>query len=814
MRRVTCLAILLLFANAGIAANLKGKISDESKQPIPFAAVYIEGTTEGTLSNFDGDYSLELAPGTYKIAYQLIGYNVHTEMVTIASTDIVRNVQLKSEGVNISAVTVNASSEDPAYAIMRHAIKMRKYYLEQVKAYSCDVYIKGLQRIKKHPKKIMGLTLNFSRMDSNSGIIYLSESVSKFNFMQPNKIKEEMISSRVSGNNQAFSYNQESEMLINFYQDNVNIDELSERGFVSPVSGSALFYYNYKLAGVINDSGRIIDKIAVIPKRKYDPVFRGYIYILEDGWRIYSTDLYLCKDDQIDFVDTLHISQEFLPVKPDTWLVFSNKLRFNFSIFGIVGEGSFVAMNSNYNINPDFPKRFFNGEVMKVDTGSNKKDTSYWNKTRPIQLSHEETHDYHKRDSMQKIYDSKPYLDSIDKRSNKFHLANTILGYNHYSRYSKENWHINPLIESISFNTVQGWCAGLRVSYSKMYTDNKYLFINAGGGYGFSSKQPYGDITLSYAYNPVKRASFSVGAGDDDVQFNNRNPISPFINSLYTLFEDENYMKLYRRAYVFGHHQNELVNGVTLAESIDYSDRMPLMNTTTYRLVNISSRTYTSNDPLNPNSDVSNSFTESRSLSGLLELRIHFKQPYETRPNQKIVLDSKYPVLTIDYRKAGGNFSSSDANYDYVKCSITGQIGLKLLGTSQYSVSAGKFLTTQNVQFMDYTHFDGNQTIFSSFRISDFQLLDYYKYSTTGPFVEAHFEHNFQSFILNKLPLLRKLKLDEIVGVNYLNTNTLPSYVEFYAGISKLLAFRLEAVESYSSNQSPMTGIRLGITLN
>jgi hypothetical protein len=414
---------------------------------------------------------------------------------------------------------------------------------------------------------------------------------------------------------------------------------------------------------------------------------------------------------------------------------------------------------------------------------------------------------------MQKIYESKPFLDSIDRRSNKFHWQDIILGYRIYNRYKKHSWYIHPLIESVSYNTVQGWCAGLKISYNKIYENNKYLLATVSGGYGFSARQPYGDASVSYTYNPEKRAVFSIGGGVEDVQFNGTNPISPFINSLYTLFEDENYMKLYRKANVFASHQSELINGVSLTESLDYSNRTPLMNTTYYKLVDFPSRPYSSNDPLNPDNYYSNSITQSQSLSGLLELNIHFKQEYMSVPNQKIILESKYPVLTIDYRKAGGGFTGSAANYDVVKCTISGKFGLKLLGTSQYSIAAGKFLNSQNVPFMDYNHFLGNQTIFSSFNINTFQLLDYYKYSTTGPFAEAHFEHNFQGFIFNKLPGIRKLKLDEIVGINYLTTNNLPQYFEVFAGISKLDAVRFEVVGSYSKEQGYKEGIRLGISL-
>src|ERR1700739_997474 len=203
--------IVLLGAWRSYGANLTGKITDESGQPLPFVVVYIDGTTNGTTANVDGEYSIELKPGTYTIDYQLIGYTLHRETVEMASANITPNVQLKAEGIKINEVTVNGNAEDPAYGIMRHAIEKRKFYQDQVEAYSCDVYIKGLQRITKHPKKIFGREIHFNELDSTSGIIYLSESVSKFNFKQPDKIREEMISSKVSGNSQAFSYNQASD---------------------------------------------------------------------------------------------------------------------------------------------------------------------------------------------------------------------------------------------------------------------------------------------------------------------------------------------------------------------------------------------------------------------------------------------------------------------------------------------------------------------------------------------------------------------------------------------------------------------------
>src|SRR5581483_7979651 len=176
----------------------------------------------------------------------------------------------------------------------------------------------------------------------------------------------------------------------------------------------------------------------------------------------------------------------------------------------------------------------------------------------------------------------------------------------------------------------------------------------------------------------------------------------------------------------------------------------------------------------------------------------------------KMILDTKYPQLTLDYKKAFG-LTGLNADYDFVKATISGGLNLHLIGETSYSVSAGKFLTTKNVGFMDFYHFQGNQTIFSNFEMGTFHLLDYYKYSTTGPFVEGHLEHNFEGFILNKFPLLRKLKLDEIIGVNYLTTNALPEYFEAYVGISKLQSIRLDFAMSFMRNGKASEGLTLHV---
>ncbi len=800
--------ISVVMACRAYGASLTGKITDENNQTLPFVVVYIDGTTNGTTANVDGDYTLELKPGTYTVDYQLIGYTLHRETVVIGTANITRNVQLKAEGIKMNEVTVNGNAEDPAYAIMRHAIDKRKFYQDQVDAYSCDVYIKGLQRITKHPKKIFGRELHFNELDSTSGIIYLSESVSKFNFKQPGKIREEMISSKVSGNSQAFSYNQASDMLIDFYKNDIQIDVLSERGLISPIANNAMFFYKYHLEGSFVENGKVIDKIQVIPKRQFDPVFRGYIYIQEDTWRIHSTDMYLIKDAQINFLDTIFITQSYLPVNPDVWLIFSNKYKFVFNILGIQGNGVYVSINKNYAINPDFPKNFFNGELLKIDDGSNKKDSTYWNQVRPVPLTKEENKDYVRRDSIHAKHETKEYLDSVDARRNKFKISTLYLGYRYFNRFRKQSFFIGPIIQTVGFNTVQGLNGGLRIGYNKEYENSKRLSIVASGGYGFSDERWYGDANLTYTTNPEKLAFVKVGGGIMPVQFNEENPITPFLNTLYTLIEDQNYMKLYQKASVHASYVTELVNGVLFTGGAEYADRSPLVNTTSYKLIKMGNREYTSN---NPQQNDSVSFQSNKAFTISAQLKFSFKQEFYTLPHQKFISDPKYPILILDYKKAIGGGSNLNANYDFAKATLTGKFNLKQLGKTEYSLSAGKFFSEKEVSFMDYYHFYGDQIIFSSFGLNTFHLLDYYKYSTTGPFLEGHIQHNFQGFILNKVPLLRKLKLDELVGANYMHTEIMPQYVELFVGLQKFQAFRIDYAVSFAQNARVGQGIRIGI---
>lgn len=808
---ILSMLLLCAFCPHNVSATMiTGKVIDENRQPVPFASVYIMGTTTGTTTNIEGSYSLDLKPGTYELVFKFIGYKQHTENLQVGTQRIELNVQLVPELVNLKEVTIKAG-EDPAYEVIRQAQKKRKFYLQQVEAFSCDVYIKGVQRITKYPSKVMGIDVEAEMdVDTTSGIVYLSESVSKFNFKRPDKIREEMISSKVSGDNKAFSYNQASEMLFNFYENVIEVEGLSERGFISPIAGTAMLSYKYKMLGTIFENGQLINKIQVIPIRKTDPVFSGIIYIVEGSWRIHSVDLMLTRDAQIDFVDTLLINQVHLPVEKEVWMPFSNKFTFSFSFLGIKGNGMYVGVNSNYLIDPDFPKGYFTGEVMKVTDDANKKDSSYWQDTRPVPLTLEEENDYRKRDSLQRIRESKPYLDSLDKKYNKFEASDLLFGYSWQNRYKKVWIYTSPLIQNIRYNTVQGWNAGITLGYNRSFEKTKRFFSSSiEGGYGFGDKKPFGGVNISYNYKPVKFANIDFRWASTVEQVNRREPISALVNTIYTLLDEQNFMKLFRNTFTGVTHRIELVNGLMLTTTAEYSDRTPLINRSFEKFIDKKDREFTSNNPLDPARDTY-LFSRNQSFDVTVNLRIRFKQRYYTRPNEKFILGSKYPALNISYRRAIPGVFGSDTDFDRIKISIDDKLNLKMLGNSQYMLSAGKHFSTKKMTFVDHYHFLGNQTLWSDFKLERYNLLDYYNYSTRGYFIEGHFQHNFAGFILNKIPLIRKLKLQEIAGFHYLSSSTIGQYAELSVGLQRLVA-RVDFVTSFSENQKTGAGIRFGL---
>jgi hypothetical protein len=574
--------LLLIVVSNGLYAQkvvLKGKITDSRGLPVPFASVYEKNTTNGTSANSEGEYQLKLNPGKHSMIFKAIGFTQESRELDLQSDQFIP-VILTEAVYELKDVVVRAYSEDPAYEVIRNAIRERNYYLNETDEYTAEVYIKGMQKLLGAPKKFLGRNIDDMAkqigLDSNrQGILYLSESESKLSYIKPGKYREVMVSSKVSGSNRAFSFNRATDIGINFYQNLLEMEGLSARPFVSPIADNALFYYRYRLLGTSIENGQMINKIELIPKRSADPVFRGIIYILEDSWRIHSADLYLTKEANIQFVDTLNIRQEFIPVNAKTWLPSSVRFDFSGGFLGFKFGGYYIALYNNYDLNPGLNPKDFR-EVLNISREVNKKDTAYWKQARPIPLTDEEQMDYVKKEALATKRESKTYLDSLDKANNKFKPLSFLIGsgYNPRNRFKKEYYQFGSMINSLFYNTVEGFGVNYQASYSKQIDSltNKFLRYTGKVRYGLSSEKFYASFAASI---PLKSGRFMFNAGSDVLDLSDRVSINQLANSVNSLYYERNLLKLYESRFLnlsylkpFGSVQTSL--------SAEYSNRKAL----------------------------------------------------------------------------------------------------------------------------------------------------------------------------------------------------------------------------------------------
>ncbi len=829
---LTLIFFFFLCLNSAFSAIISGKITDEKHEPLAFVTVYVKNTTLGTTSNASGDYALDLPEGEYDLAFQYVGYKTKVEHVVLTAKKTLHlDVVLQTEELLLNEVTIKANAEDPAYRIIRNAIKQRKTRLKAVQNSECDVYIKGNQKIKNAPDKIMGRELGDlgGGLDSTrSGIVYLSESVSKLYFEQPDRFKEIMISSKVAGNDNGFSFNQAQAMNFNFYQNELDF----QKKLVSPIADDALLYYKYELINSFRDKDdRLISKIKVKPRNEFGPVFGGFIYIVEGEWAIYSTDLYVTKDATgLEVLDTLHIQQTHLLLgKNDSktadktdqtatnWLLFQQVIWFNINVLKIQTNGVFTGVFSNYKINQTFAKDFFTPEILKVEKQANEKTAAYWDSIRPIPLTLEEQLDYSRKDSLKTIRTSKHYLDSMDARRNKFTAINLLLGYTYRNTFLKRSFTLESPLNAVEFNTVQGWRAGLAVRFRQGYDAYRIRWweTRLAADIGFAELKPRLTLGATYHFNRTNNSEINLTGGDKLQQYNGENPISEAMNSIYTLSEATNYMKTYEKRFVKAAYEQELWNGGFLSVESEWANRKAIKNNINELQKNGKTVAVQANLPETTALDAA--FGESNRLAWAATLRLKFDQSFIMYPERKIIVDDgKYPTIFVRY---SGGFA--DADYHQIALKTTYNVTTGVVGESQFNIEGGYFLKSP-VYFYDYQHFNGNQTIVGNPNnyLTSFLQLPYYKYSVGNNwYAHAHYEHNFGTFLFNKIPLLKKLQFTTHIGANALYTPAMSQpYYGFNAGVGNIgwglvRLLRFDYTMSRNTDGGFQPGFMIGIGL-
>ena len=826
----TFLLFFFILMSARLSAQkIYGTVFNDKGDLLPYSSITVKGTTIGASANNRARFSIALTPGNYTLVCQHIGYAAMEKKVTIAAQDEEVAFILTEQKLMLKEVVIKNTDEDPAYSIIRAAIKKREEFGKQVGAFTCDLYTKDMMKLRRLPKKIFGRKVpDQDRQEmgldtTGQGIIYLAESVAAIASQLPDKFKMEVKSSRVSGSG-GFGFTFPT--FISFYQNNVTVftERLNPRGFVSPIADGAIGFYRFKFMGSFFENGKEVNTIRVTPRRNYEPLFSGIINITEGDWRIHSVDLLLTKKSQLELIDTLQITQFHVPVNGEVWRIKNQLLHFNLNRFGIDAVANFVNVYSNYNLSPVFAKKYFDKVIIKYDTGVNKKTKAYWDTVRPMPLEKEEVKDYQVKDSLYEVRKdlklSKQSIDSLKKQQGKLKPLKVFwngINRTHYSTGNSYRWGINSLLQNVEYNTAEGIVMNAGGYFEKSLHQTRHqLSIRPNLRYGFNNKHFNSWIDISVRTRDLdtdkrlRRHAWLFSGGRRVSQFNKESPITPLINSISTLFFGNNFMKTYENIFAQTGYSKRFESGLRLSINALYEDRVPLSNTTNYTFFKKDSVNITPNYPFEKIRE--GEFTRHQAMIVSIDVSIKPGQKFIQFPNRKISIGSKLPTFSLNYTRGFKDIFGSDVNFDKWRFTIAGDRNLNLAGTINYKVGAGGFINRKKVFIQDYQHFNGNQSIAASEYLNSFQLSPYYENSTIASFYSiVHLEHHFNGLLTNKIPLFNRLNWNLVAGGNSFFINENNNYSEVFVGLENILkVFRVDFVVAYQETRRGITGIRIG----
>jgi len=644
---------------------------------------------------------------------------------------------------------------------------------------------------------------------------------------------------------------------------------------VSPLSPKAFSYYRFEYLGTFKDRSYSVSKIKVTPRSKGDNVFDGTIYIVEDWWSIHSADLNATKlgvhfhvkqiYNPIEDKAWLPVSQQFRvegkvfgfefvadylatvknykitlnPALPQEMTVIDETVdkeqakqvqqkysQKNQELQKRLEEGKEVTRKELNKLVKEYEKaeqkekkepEVIEETSYKVDSLAYKKDSTFWAEIRPVELTPEETRGYHVADSVSREHKKREEGDSLKPSKSKGFQPIDILVGDRYTLSKTSNFQIHTPWGG--FNTVEGWNLIYRLSYYKrwvkrdsLHPDNRpkvsRLEISPVGRYAFDRHLLSGILRVDYR---SQKRRITLEGGRYVQQFNKDEPIHPIVNTLTTLFLENNLMKLYERNFVDLRWREQLSQQVSVYTQWTWARRSELFNNTTWTLVNIHDRTFTPNAPIN-NELASTGFATHNAFTGTVGIEARPWQKYRIRNGRKSRIDNSSPLLTAEYRQGFGALNS-DISFQQVELGLRQQIKFGIRGTLDIKLNAGKFLNADRLYFMDYKHFLGNRTPFvTTDPVGSFRLLDYYAYSTSNEYFTANVHYHWRKFLITRIPYVRLAGITENIFVNYLATPTSNNYTEVGYGLDGILRiFRLEAAASFQQGAYTGNGFRIGI---
>ena len=738
-------------------------------EPLPYVSVRVKELQTGTTSDKDGHYKLQLEPGKYDLVFSIIGYK--TQVITLAITKNYEQqiiMQLDEESM-MGTVQVTGIKKDHAEEYVRNVIRNKDAILGAAQNYSCQVYIKASDEndfTKKKKARDTAKNINpAARM--NMAEIFLTMDVA-----YPGKLKEERSGVKVRGSRDGLFFLTTTDGDFNFYKNLVQLPALAKIPMLSPVSYSGLLAYKYKTINTRKEQGRNIYTIRITPTKLGNALVSGEMDIMDSAWVILRTHFEMPKFHLVEY-DYFSVDQKYEWVNSRAWMPVRQEFTYLTKAGKSKQSGSTIAVYSHYVVDTSFSKKHFGDEVSVATQEAYERDSSFWKKVRTEPLTEKEIQFIHYRDSVTRAHSTVAYLDSVDRYNNKVTLKKLFL-----DGVTKYNWHKERFM---AFPTIPEFYqpiqfGGTRIAtnfyLTKRYKNKKFITLRTEFSYGLRNKDLQGEVSFSKLYNPFSRGTYFVSVG----------------RSFGQIFEGDAWINQLKRSNVYLKegvelsHSVELANGLVLRNRFEITGRKSVAGYKTNDKVDS-----VAGDALTNNKAVY--FPSYNAFYNTIGFDFTPGQKYIREPREKVILGSAWPTFSISWRKGVKGFLNSEIDFDYLEYGISQKLKMGLAGEANYSFISGKFFSKKDLRLVDYKFMRQGDPILFSNPTKTFQALDS-SFPLFNRFYEGHYLHQFHGAILNKIPLLKKLKLLEVAGggMLYAPERNL-QYAEAFFGVEKIIRF-------------------------
>jgi hypothetical protein len=738
--------VLLLLSLSAYAQEtvISGKVTDaNSGDPIPFVNVILVGTTWGATTDFDGNYKIKTTSPSDTIAVSYIGYKTRKKPITKGITQVI-NFQIEEVSTALQEVVINAG-ENPAYAILRKVVRNKSNNdKRKLTAYEYDTYTKieidvdHITEKFRQRKLVQKITQVLDSIDVIAGEdgkpvlpMLITESVSKIYYRDnPSLRYENILRSKINGlgvtdGNTVTQFVGSSFQEYNFYQNWLNI---VGKEFVSPIADGWRLYYEYDLVDSLNVGGFYCYRLDFFPKSPQDLAFTGSMWITRDGYALKQIDVTMAKTANINFVEKIKIQQELEPAgRGEPWLPVKNRVLIDVGELSNTSAGmlaKFYTSNKNFVINKPYEPSFYHQPIIMAEDARKHEEDQYWDSLRHEPLTGTEKNVYRMIDTLQSIPVVRTYTD----------IAKIIVsGY-----YKAGKIDVGPYVSMLAVNNIEG--LRLQPGFRTNIKFSDKWVLGAQLGYGFKDERFKYTAYVQRILSRDRWTTVTVRARSDlgRVGVDEETAGDNFLllaSQRFGFFRRGYYMNEARVDF-----RRELFKGFTQRVGFRYLEFDPTFAFGYYE------------NPENiAESDIHQSFTTSEVV---LESRYARDELFIQSDNDRISLGAtKWPVITVRYTRGFKGLMASDFDYQKLRLSVYKRIKFGPLGLGYMNVTAEKVFGALPYPLLGL-HL-GNQSIL--YTPVTYNLMNYGEF-VSDRYLTMQYQHHFEGFLLNRIPLMRKLK--------------------------------------------------------